>query len=162
MSRLQVWRQAGRRRRMFCAYGMKRVSWRVFPAQAPPAVLVPECYLPLCPNPTRTSLTNTACNLHPRPSSQSELEGHDRELLGHMSKMQVLSRHVAEKDTALRALKSELASLKSKAGQMEAAINGFSQVSAWTCSRQVAGARQCFCAHDPAEPERMERTSERS
>eukprot|EP00198_Chlamydomonas_reinhardtii_P006316 XP_001695652.1 flagellar/basal body protein [Chlamydomonas reinhardtii] len=58
---------------------------------------------------------------------QSELEGHDRELLGHMSKMQVLSRHVAEKDTALRTLKSELAELKSKAGQMEAAINAFSQ-----------------------------------
>ncbi|KAG2439922.1 hypothetical protein HXX76_004041 [Chlamydomonas incerta] len=58
---------------------------------------------------------------------QSELEGHDRELLGHMSKMQVLSRHVAEKDTALRTLKSELGALKSKAGQMEAAINAFSQ-----------------------------------
>ncbi|KAG2422665.1 hypothetical protein HYH02_015404 [Chlamydomonas schloesseri] len=58
---------------------------------------------------------------------QSELESHDRELLGHMSKMQVLSRHVAEKDTALRAVKSELAALRSKAGQMEAAITAFSQ-----------------------------------
>lgn len=74
-------------------------------------------------------------------TGQSELEGHDRELLGHMSKMQVLSRHVAEKDTALRTLKSELAELKSKAGQMEAAINAFSQVSAHGCNGASAYAK---------------------
>ncbi|GIL58742.1 hypothetical protein Vafri_13730, partial [Volvox africanus] len=58
---------------------------------------------------------------------QEALEGHGKELLIQANRTQVLSRHVAEKDAALRTAKTSLAEFKRRCEHQDAAITCFAQ-----------------------------------
>ncbi|GLC77526.1 WD repeat-containing protein 49 [Pleodorina starrii] len=70
-------------------------------------------------------------NLEPQQEEisrlQEALEGHGRELLSQANRAQILTRHVAEKDAALRTAKTGLAAFKRRCELQDAAITSFAQ-----------------------------------
>ncbi|EFJ40424.1 hypothetical protein VOLCADRAFT_99792 [Volvox carteri f. nagariensis] len=58
---------------------------------------------------------------------QDSLEGHGRELLNQAKRTQLLNRHVAEKDSALRTAMASLADFKRRCELQDAAITAFAQ-----------------------------------
>jgi hypothetical protein len=82
---------------------------------------------------------------------QAELEGHGKELLGQMGRLQAQSRHLGEKDSALRSVKGELQDTKDRAAKLETALTALSQARQRLLNRRSGSVRWSGREESPQE-----------